>query len=169
MNIVKKKRKKNLFVQHKKRYTKARKHTFTFIMKVEINSAADFLMNLLRMRQTAESLTETQLHSFKSQLVSVLHEKFNNHWYTENPRKGKWSKKNLMKNGDFLSISSFSNVFCCSFFMLIHLCEGTSILCVGIISSDYQILDKSWKLSDALIWNFLAIFSLPFQRSFEVC
>jgi hypothetical protein len=57
-------------------------------MKVEINSAADFLMNLLRVRQT-ETLTENQLHSFKSQLVTVLHEKFLNHWYTENPRKGK--------------------------------------------------------------------------------
>lgn len=76
-------------------------------MKVEINSAADFLMNLLRMRPSqTESLTESQLHSFKSQLVTVLHEKFHDHWYTENPRKGKRAAKRRqrrknIKNGDF--------------------------------------------------------------------
>ncbi|XP_070496933.1 protein BTG2-like [Chironomus tepperi] len=57
-------------------------------MKVEISSAADFLMNLLRVRQQENSLTETQLHSFRGSLITILHEKFRNHWYIENPRKG---------------------------------------------------------------------------------
>lgn len=57
-------------------------------MKVEISSAADFLMNLLRVRQQENSLTETQLHSFRGSLITILHEKFRDHWYIENPRKG---------------------------------------------------------------------------------
>lgn len=57
-------------------------------MKVEINSAADFLMNLLRVRQQENSLSETQLHSFRGSLITILHEKFRDHWYIENPRKG---------------------------------------------------------------------------------
>jgi len=56
-------------------------------MKVEISSAADFLMNLLRVRQQ-DSLSETQLHSFRGSLITILHEKFRDHWYIENPRKG---------------------------------------------------------------------------------
>lgn len=58
-------------------------------MKVEVHSAADFLMNLLRVRQQASSLSETQLHSFRGSLIIVLLEKYNNHWYENNPRKGK--------------------------------------------------------------------------------
>jgi protein Tob/BTG len=57
-------------------------------MKVEISSAADFLMNLLRVRQQENSLSETQLHSFRGSLITILHEKFRDHWYIENPRKG---------------------------------------------------------------------------------
>jgi BTG family len=72
----------------KKKYIQntRKKRSFT-IMKVEINTASDFLMNLLRVRQ--QTLTETQLHSFRGSLITVLHEKFRDHWYTENPRKGK--------------------------------------------------------------------------------
>lgn len=58
-------------------------------MKVEVNSAADFVMNLLRVRQQASTLSETQLHSFRGSLIIVLLEKYNNHWYETNPRKGK--------------------------------------------------------------------------------
>lgn len=72
-------------------------------MKVEINSAADFLMNLLRVRQT-ETLTENQLHSFKSQLVVVLHEKFHDHWYAENPRKGKLNNNNTMARFKYILV-----------------------------------------------------------------
>ena len=64
-------------------------------MKVEISSAADFLMNLLRVRQQENSLTETQLHSFRGSLITILHEKFRDHWYIENPRKGMLNFLNL--------------------------------------------------------------------------
>lgn len=57
-------------------------------MKVEVNSAADFMMNLLRVRQQVSTLSETQLHSFRGSLIIVLLEKYNNHWYENNPRKG---------------------------------------------------------------------------------
>jgi len=57
-------------------------------MKVEVNSAADFMMNLLRVRQQVNSLSETQLHSFRGSLIIVLLEKYELHWYENNPRKG---------------------------------------------------------------------------------
>lgn len=57
-------------------------------MKLEVNSAADFMMNLLRVRQQVNSLSETQLHSFRGSLIIVLLEKYDNHWYENNPRKG---------------------------------------------------------------------------------
>lgn len=69
-----------------KREKKLRKND---AMKVEVHSAADFVMNLLRVRQKASSLSETQLHSFRGSLIIVLLEKYNNHWYENNPRKGK--------------------------------------------------------------------------------
>jgi BTG family len=58
-------------------------------MKVEVNSAADFVMQLLRVRQQVNSLSESQLHSFRGSLIVVLMDKYNNHWYETNPRKGK--------------------------------------------------------------------------------
>lgn len=60
-----------------------------FKMKTEINSAAEFLMTLLRVRQQENSLTETQLHSFRGSVSSEMVHKFMNHWYPENKNKGK--------------------------------------------------------------------------------
>jgi len=60
----------------------------TDAMKAEVQSAADFVAQLLRVRQQVNSLSENQLHSFRGSLTSVLLEKYNNHWYENNPRKG---------------------------------------------------------------------------------
>jgi hypothetical protein len=59
-----------------------------YIMKVEVNSAVEFVINILRVRQQTSSLNETQLHEFRGSLAIVLLEKYNNHWYENNPRKG---------------------------------------------------------------------------------
>lgn len=58
-------------------------------MKTEVNSAVEFVINILRLRQQSSPLNESQLHDFRGSLVIVLLEKYNNHWYESNPRKGK--------------------------------------------------------------------------------
>lgn len=56
-------------------------------MKIEVHSAADFLMNLLRVRQV-NSLSESQLITFKGSLQETLLQKFRCHWYPDVPTKG---------------------------------------------------------------------------------
>uniref|UniRef100_A0A182R0E1 Anti-proliferative protein domain-containing protein n=1 Tax=Anopheles farauti TaxID=69004 RepID=A0A182R0E1_9DIPT len=56
-------------------------------MRIEVNSAADFLMNLLRMRK-ANQLSESQLQHFKGSLEQILTRHFQCHWYPDVPTKG---------------------------------------------------------------------------------
>jgi protein Tob/BTG len=56
-------------------------------MRLEVHSAADFLMNLLRVK-SSNPLSETQLQHFKGSLEEVLIRKFRSHWYPEVPTKG---------------------------------------------------------------------------------
>ncbi|XP_035911193.1 protein Tob1 [Anopheles stephensi] len=56
-------------------------------MRIEVNSAADFLMNLLRVRK-ANQLSESQLQHFKGSLEQILTRHFQCHWYPEVPTKG---------------------------------------------------------------------------------
>uniref|UniRef100_U5ERB9 Putative anti-proliferation factor btg1/tob n=1 Tax=Corethrella appendiculata TaxID=1370023 RepID=U5ERB9_9DIPT len=56
-------------------------------MRIEINSAADFLMNLLRVKQ-ANPLSESQLQHFKGSVEDVLLRKYRSHWYPSKPAKG---------------------------------------------------------------------------------
>lgn len=57
-------------------------------MRLEVHSAADFLMNLLRVRQINQSLPENQLQHFKGSLQSLLVLRFRSHWYPDVPTKG---------------------------------------------------------------------------------
>lgn len=56
-------------------------------MKIEVNSAADFLISLLRIRQKVV-LTENQLQSFRGHLAETLTQHYQRHWYPEIPTKG---------------------------------------------------------------------------------
>lgn len=56
-------------------------------MKIEVNSAADFLMSLLRVRQKVP-LTESQLQNFRGSLAEALTQYYQRHWYPELPAKG---------------------------------------------------------------------------------
>lgn len=56
-------------------------------MKIEVDSAADFLMNLLRVRQKM-AITDTQLRNFRGTMADVLMERYQRHWYPEFPAKG---------------------------------------------------------------------------------
>lgn len=57
-------------------------------MKTEVNSAADFLMSLLRVREKTLSLTDGQLESFRGTLCESLTQRYLTHWYPEMPHKG---------------------------------------------------------------------------------
>lgn len=56
-------------------------------MRIEVNSAADFLMNLLRVKK-ANQLSEGQLQHFKGSLEQILTRHFARHWYPDVPTKG---------------------------------------------------------------------------------
>lgn len=55
-------------------------------MRLEIVSAADFLVHLLRL-QTGQ-LSERQLELFKSSLTEVLRHRYRNHWFPDRPNRG---------------------------------------------------------------------------------
>lgn len=57
-------------------------------MRLEVHSAADFLMNLLRVKQAKTVLPENQLQHFKGSLQSLLVLRFRSHWYPDVPTKG---------------------------------------------------------------------------------
>lgn len=60
-------------------------------MRLEVHSAADFLMNLLRVHKGvkhANSLPENQLQHFKGSLQQLLVMHFRSHWYPDVPTKG---------------------------------------------------------------------------------
>lgn len=60
-------------------------------MRLEVHSAADFLMNLLRVHKgvkQSNSLPENQLQHFKGSLQQLLVLHFRSHWYPDLPTKG---------------------------------------------------------------------------------
>lgn len=57
-------------------------------MKIEVHSAADFLMNLLRVKQVNSLPDDNQLQNFKGSLESLLVLRYRSHWYPDVPTKG---------------------------------------------------------------------------------
>uniref|UniRef100_A0A1Q3FHP2 Putative anti-proliferation factor btg1/tob n=1 Tax=Culex tarsalis TaxID=7177 RepID=A0A1Q3FHP2_CULTA len=57
-------------------------------MRIEVNSAADFVMNLLRVKKANPQLSEGQLQHFKGSLEQILTRHFARHWYPDVPTKG---------------------------------------------------------------------------------
>lgn len=57
-------------------------------MKLEVNSAADFLMNLLRLKKGEPLPDKDQLQNFKGSLESLLVLHYRSHWYPDVPTKG---------------------------------------------------------------------------------
>lgn len=55
-------------------------------MRLEIVSAADFLVHLLRLQ--AGQLSERQLEMFKSSLTEVLRHRYRDHWFPDRPNRG---------------------------------------------------------------------------------
>lgn len=55
-------------------------------MRLEIVSAADFLVQLLRLQ--AGQLSESQLQMFKSSLTELLRRRYRDHWFPDKPNRG---------------------------------------------------------------------------------
>lgn len=55
-------------------------------MRLEIVSAADFLVHLLRLQ--AGQLSDRQLELFKSSLTDVLRRRYRDHWFPDRPNRG---------------------------------------------------------------------------------
>lgn len=55
-------------------------------MRVEIVSAADFLVHLLRIH--ANKLPEKQLELFKNSIMDVLRRRYRDHWFPDRPNRG---------------------------------------------------------------------------------
>lgn len=55
-------------------------------MRLEIHSAANFLVHLLRLHHNG--LTDSQLEMFKSSLTDVLRRRYQEHWFPEKPTRG---------------------------------------------------------------------------------
>lgn len=56
-------------------------------MRNEIEAAARFLTQLVSQNQPA-NISESQLTEFRSHLIRLLEERFNDHWFPERPQKG---------------------------------------------------------------------------------
>ena len=55
-------------------------------MKLEVQSASNFLVHLVRLSKRKES--ETQLGKFRDSLIEVLRRRYRDHWFPEKPFKG---------------------------------------------------------------------------------
>lgn len=56
------------------------------IMKLEVQSAANFLVHLVRLAR--RNVTEFQLSKFNEALIDVLRRRYSDHWFPERPFKG---------------------------------------------------------------------------------
>lgn len=56
-------------------------------MRVEVQSAADFVMSLLRVKH-GKGLTDVQLEKFKGSLSDLMLVRYKSHWYPDLPTKG---------------------------------------------------------------------------------
>lgn len=77
-----------VYDQQHNQFVKQNKNFKTWIMKLEVNSAADFLMNLLRLKKVEPLPDNDQLQSFKGSLESLLVLHYRSHWYPDIPIKG---------------------------------------------------------------------------------
>ncbi|XP_066967411.1 protein BTG1-like [Macrobrachium rosenbergii] len=57
-------------------------------MRIEISSAAQFLVDLVRLNTSATPLTEEQLEIFKTNVTDILQRHYTNHWFPDKPFKG---------------------------------------------------------------------------------
>lgn len=57
-------------------------------MRVEVTSAANFLVRLLRLNKESAVVSDQQLEVFRSALIETLRIRYQEHWFPEKPCKG---------------------------------------------------------------------------------
>ncbi|CAG0881205.1 unnamed protein product [Darwinula stevensoni] len=57
-------------------------------MRSEVTSAADFLVNILRLNANSAAITPHQLEMFRESLIEVLRRHYRDHWFPDKPVKG---------------------------------------------------------------------------------
>jgi len=57
-------------------------------MKLELQSAANFLVHLIRLGRRNPAVNEQQLEKFRTAVVEVLKRRYRDHWFPEKPFKG---------------------------------------------------------------------------------
>lgn len=57
-------------------------------MRVEVTSAANFLVRLLRLNKESAVVSDQQLDVFRAALIETLRLRYNEHWFPEKPCKG---------------------------------------------------------------------------------
>jgi protein Tob/BTG len=57
-------------------------------MKLELQSAANFLVHLIRLGRRNPAVGEQQLEKFRAAVVEVLRRRYRDHWFPEKPFKG---------------------------------------------------------------------------------
>lgn len=57
-------------------------------MRVEVTSAANFLVRLLRLNKESACLSDQQLEVFRSALIDTLRIRYQEHWFPEKPCRG---------------------------------------------------------------------------------
>lgn len=57
-------------------------------MRVEVTSAANFLVRLLRLNKESSVVSDQQLEFFRSALIETLRRRYQEHWFPEKPCKG---------------------------------------------------------------------------------
>ena len=57
-------------------------------MRVEVTSAANFLVRLLRLNKESAVVSDQQLEVFRAALIETLRIRYNEHWFPEKPCKG---------------------------------------------------------------------------------
>jgi protein Tob/BTG len=57
-------------------------------MKLELQSAANFLVHLIRLGRRNPAVNEQQLEKFRAAVVEVLRRRYRDHWFPEKPFKG---------------------------------------------------------------------------------
>merc|ERR1712020_96082 len=57
-------------------------------MKLELQSAANFLVHLIRLGRRNPAVNEQQLEKFRAAVVEILRRRYRDHWFPEKPFKG---------------------------------------------------------------------------------
>ncbi len=57
-------------------------------MRGEVSVAASFITRLIQLSDSENGINKKQLEVFRERLIQLLCDRFNNHWFPDNPNRG---------------------------------------------------------------------------------